>query len=224
MLISLVDDDIKNLDLEVKEGERLDLNLACFQSFHPCKISIKVCKNAIFNGAFADLCNWSGKLILDIYLEEGANAVWRSASIASREDRKVFEASIYHLSPRSKGLMSNYGITRDSSRLTFSGTSEIKKYAIGSSTRQEAKIIIFDPQSDGACSPRLNIDENDVTASHSASCGKLSEEHIFYLLSRGLSLPEARRLLTLGYLKPVVSYFVDEQLRQRVDLAIEEGI
>ena len=224
MILSLVDNEIKDLELEVKEGERLDLNMVCFHSFKPCKIVIKVRKNGVFSGAFADLCQWSGKVIVTIDLEEGASAFWRAASIASGTDKKVFDTSVFHLAPNSTAMMANYGITRDESRLNFAGTSEIRKYAKKASTRQEAKIIIFDPKSDGTCSPCLNIDENDVVASHSASCGKLSEDHLFYLLSRGLSLAEARRLLTLGYLKPVVNYFADEALRQKVDQAIEEGV
>ena len=224
MDLVLLHDDIKDLQFEVKEGETFRLNIANFKEFKPCKIEINVRKNAIFEGAFADLSHGSGKATIVVHLDEGASCDWHLASIGAGDDRKVFDTSVFHDEPKSKALMSNYGITRDHGRLSFSGVSEIKKYARGSATRQEAKIIIFDPTSVGKAAPILNIDENDVTASHSASCGKLNEDHIFYLLSRGLSLAEARRLLTLGYLKPVVNYFFDESLREQVDKAIEEGV
>lgn len=119
--------------------------------------------------------------------------------------------------------MSNYGICQDNSRLTFTGVSSIEKYAVKSNTRQEAKIIVFDQGADGKCSPVLKIDENDVIASHGATVGKLNDSHLFYLMSRGLSEEEAKRLITLGYLKPVVEYFSDEDLRKKILSCIEEG-
>lgn len=224
MDLSLCNEQIKDLAIEVPEGEELRLNIANFAEFKPCKFEINVRKNAIFQGAFADLSAGSGKIEVVVHLAEGARCDWHLASISKGADRKVFDTSVFHDEPNTSALMSNYGITRDSSRLSFAGISEIKKYARGSATRQEAKIIIFDPTSVGKAAPILNIDENDVTASHSASCGKLNEDHIFYLLSRGLTLADARRLLTLGYLKPVVNYFFDDSLRDQVDKAIEEGV
>ncbi|MCR5491188.1 MAG: SufD family Fe-S cluster assembly protein [Bacilli bacterium] len=224
MDLLLLNEQIKDLQIEVPEGDSLRLNIANFKEFKPCKIEVNVRKNGIFDGAFADLSNGSGKVIVVVHLAEGASCNWHLASIGGNSDRKVFDTSVFHDEPKTQALMSNYGITRDHGRLSFAGVSEIKKYARGSSTRQEAKIIIFDPTSVGKAAPILNIDENDVVASHSASCGKLNEDHIFYLLSRGLNLAEARRLLTLGYLKPVVNYFFDESLKNQVDQAIEEGV
>ena len=69
----------------------------------------------------------------------------------------------------------------------------------------------------------LCIDENDVQASHAAVVGKLNEEHIYYLLSRGLSLADARRLISLGYLKPIEAFF-EGDTRTRIEEAIERGI
>ena len=62
-----------------------------------------------------------------------------------------------------------------------------------------------------------------MSASHAAIVGKLNEDHMFYLMSRGLDSKEARRLITLGYLKPIETYF-DEADRSRIDEAIEGGI
>jgi Fe-S cluster assembly protein SufD len=69
----------------------------------------------------------------------------------------------------------------------------------------------------------LNIDENEVKASHAATVGKLNESHLFYLMSRGLTKEEARRLVTLGYLKPIVSYF-EGDVKDEIDRAIEGGL
>ena len=110
----------------------------------------------------------------------------------------------------------------DQSRLTFIGTSHIHEKMSGCATAQKEKIIVFDKGAVGKCSPILRIDENDVVASHSAIVGKLSDEHVFYLLSRGIDLDSAKRLLTLGYLKPVLDYY-EGDLSKRIQEEIEGG-
>ena len=95
---------------------------------------------------------------------------------------------------------------------------------MGTTTRQEAKAILFDELSQGYCSPVLKIDENEVAASHAASVGRVNDDHLFYLLSRGLSKTEARKIITLGYLKPIVSYFEEEEMRNRLLSTIEEKL
>ncbi len=225
MGITLINNEISDRDFEVKEGEELTLNLAYFDAFKPCKINVKVHKNATLNAAFADFGKGKGKFEFNVYLEEeGANCNFHSACLASASDDKVFDTSVYHNAAHTSAIMSNYGITRDSSKLVFTGVSEIKKGSIATVTRQEAKIIVFDPDCKGACSPILKIDENDVSASHAATVGRLNEQHLFYLLSRGIDEQTAKRLITLGYLKPVEQYFDEEALRENIDKAIEEGI
>ena len=54
--------------------------------------------------------------------------------------------------------------------------------------------------------------------------GRLSEEHLFYLESRGVDEAMAKRLITLGYLKPIEAYFSDPKTVEQIDNAIEGGI
>ena len=70
-------------------------------------------------------------------------------------------------------------------------------------------------------SPILKIDENDIEASHAAVVGKINDEHIFYLTSRGLSEEEAKRLITLGYLKPIMTGFADDEMKNEIEALIE---
>lgn len=225
MDITLIDDEISDRDYELKEEEELTLNLAFFDVFKPCKINVTVGKNATLNAAFADFGKGEGVFEINVYLnEEGATCNFHSSCLAANEDKKVFDTSVFHNAPRTSALMSNYGITRDHGRLLFAGISEIKKGSVGAATRQEAKIIVFDPECKGSCSPSLKIDENEVVASHAATVGRLNEQHLFYLLSRGIDEQQAKRLITLGHLKPVEQYFIDPELRQRIDKTIDEGI
>ncbi|HAS56592.1 MAG TPA: hypothetical protein DEF61_03990 [Firmicutes bacterium] len=222
--LTLVDNDIKDLNFEVDENETLKLDFAMFSDFKSAIINVNVKKGGTFQGAFADFSRGSGRFEINVNLNEGSTCFWHLASLNKKDYRKVFSTSCFHLGKSSSSLMSNYGICQDKSSLTFTGTSSIEKYATKAKTRQEAKIIVFDENADGKCSPVLKIDENDVDASHGATVGKLNDSHLFYLMSRGLSENEAKRLITLGYLKPIVSYFSSKEVASKIIELIEEGI
>ena len=74
--------------------------------------------------------------------------------------------------------------------------------------------MVFDEKSTGIAKPILKIDENSIEASHAAVVGKINDEHLFYLVSRGLSEAEAKELITLGYLKPILKGFQDEEVAE----------
>ncbi len=225
MTLTFVDEQIKNAAYEVKEGETLNLNFASFNAFSSFEINAKIHANATINVAFADLSSGTGVIKANIeLLGEGASCSWHLASICGNASAKTVDVSLSHEAPHTSGIVSNYGIVQGESKLNFLGVSEIQKGSSSSFTRQEAKIIVFDEKCQGKAMPILKIGENDVRASHAAVVGKLNEQHLFYLLSRGISLPAARKLLTLGYLKPIEKYFDDETLRAKIAETIEGGI
>jgi len=221
---TFIDEKIQGFEYEVKEGETYSLRLASFRQFPNVSICIKVQNNGTFDGAFADFSRDSGTFNLTIeLLGDGAKATWHYAGLCDEESRKIVDTSVDHLSPRSKAEVSQYGIAKDHGQLTFVGTSHIHNGMKGSATAQKEKIIVFDKGAVGKCSPILKIDENDVAASHSAIVGKLSDEHLFYLLSRGIELENAKRLMTLGYIRPIVEYF-GQDTAQEILNHLEAGL
>ncbi|MBI2656509.1 SufD family Fe-S cluster assembly protein [Candidatus Woesearchaeota archaeon] len=64
--------------------------------------------------------------------------------------------------------------------------------------------------------PSLKIDANDVKASHGATVGQIDEEHMFYLMSRGLSRAEAERLIVEGFFEPIIQKIPLEELREKI--------
>ena len=81
--------------------------------------------------------------------------------------------------------------------------------------------MVFDEASNAIAKPILKIDENDIEASHAAVVGKINDEHLFYLTSRGISEADAKQLITLGYLKPILAGFNDEETRNYISSLIE---
>ena len=223
--LTYVDEIPASLSLKVAANTSLKLCLAAFKPLQNTKIDVEVDEGGTFEGAFADFSPSLYTFTLNVYLKGSHSSCdWHLAAIADKNDNKRYDTSVFHAKEESFGLMSNYGIAEGESKLVFAGISEIEKGAKKTHTRQVAKIIVFDPKADGQASPILKIGENDVEASHAAVVGRLSEEHLFYLESRGVDEAMAKRLITLGYLKPIELQFDSEALRQKIDDAIEGGI
>ena len=216
--------DFSDLNIELQEGSNLLLKLANFKENNEIKIFGKVGKNAGISVVFADFSKNFTKVTSQIDLaEEGANCDWQLATLSNKKDKKEFDISFKHLVGKTNSNMNNYGVARDESKIVFSGVSHITEGAKGSNAKQNAKIIVFDENAQGVASPILKIDENDVQASHGAIVGQLNSNHMFYLMSRGLTHDEARLLITLGYLKPVSNQF-SEKTQFLIENAIKEAM
>ena len=214
--------DTNNIHFEVADNSYLHIALFAKVSTKQFKISANVGQNSKIDAYFADFIPGSvkGEVLINLNKEK-ASCDWRLASLTNANDKKEFDVSIYHNSLGTVSHLDNYGVVRDSGKLSFSGICEIENGSHGSKAHQNAKIMVFDKLSDGVAKPILKIDDNDIEASHAAVVGKINDEHIFYLTSRGLTVDEAKRIITLGYLKPILNGFSDENIKQKIEELIE---
>ena len=214
--------EVDTLKIDINEGSFLVLSLLFDENVKNLNFVINLKNNAILEGYFAefseDNLQISGEINL---LNEGAQAVVKLASLSANNDNKKISISVNHLSQKTYGKVDNYGVCKDNGKLLFAGTSYILNKSIKSKTEQNAKIMVFDEASNATAKPILKIDENDVEASHAAVVGKINDEHLFYLTSRGLSENEAKELITFGYLKPILAGFKDDHTREYISSLIE---
>ena len=213
---------LEEIHFDVEEGT--NLNVASLMHFakKELKITANVSKNAVLSTYFADFMTADSKCSVNINLNgEGAICDWHLASLTEKNEHKEFDVNIYHNALNTYSKMDNYGVVRDDGKLVFSGIGKIANGQHGSKAHQNAKIMVFDKNSIGVAKPILKIDENDIEASHAAIVGKINDEHIFYLTSRGLSEDDAKRLITFGYLKPIIKGFEDEELKEQITNLIE---
>lgn len=213
-----------DLNLELEDDANLVLKLANFDNAQNLKITANLGQNANLDVVFADFSNSDISVKTQINLnKEGARCTWHLATLSNADFKKKFDISFTHYVGHTFALMDNYGVARGKSEIVFSGINHIKEHAKGSETAQNAKIIVFDPDARGTASPILKIDENDVKASHGAVVGQLNEDHMFYLMSRGLTREESRALITIGYLEPISRQF-SKEIQDVIVKRIEEAI
>ena len=214
--------DIKELNIIINPNSNVKLSFLTESEINDSKINIKVKNNSILTGYFADFSEKVLNLhcLIDL-AEEGATCNFKVASLTAGNDRKLIDISLDHSTKKTYGKFDCFGICKDNGKITVSGTSHIYKGSVKSKTQQNCKIMVFDEASDATAKPILKIDENDLEASHAAVVGKINDEHLFYLTSRGLSEENAKELITLGYLKPILEGFAEDDIKDHISSLIE---
>ena len=174
--------------------------------------------NASFTTGYAELSDESLKANYQYHLDgEGSACYVRMAILSSSDEKKKYNVSITHHKPHTTGIMDNYGVVKEKGQLVIDGVGTITKGQHGSESHQTNKIMVFDKDCVASANPYLFIDEYDVKASHAAGVGKMDEEHLYYLESRGLTKKQSMQLITYGYLKPVLEVIDDETLRSQFE-------
>ena len=214
--------DILELNIDINDDSNVTLSFLTEEEMKDSNININLKHNASLVGYFADFSNKTLNLHCKVnLLEEGATCSYKVASLVADDDHKVVDVSIDHVSPKTYGKFDCFGICKDDGKLTVLGTSHVFKGAVKSNAQQNCRIMVFDEASNAIAKPILKIDENDLVASHGAVVGKINDEHLFYLTSRGLSEEMAKELITLGYLNPILEGFKEESIKEHISSLIE---
>ena len=213
---------VRDIEIELKENSYLLLSLLLEDDINNLNIKVTAKSGATLEGFIADFSTNVLNLncVVDLK-EENASAYIKLASLSANKDDKKISISINHIVGKTFGRVDNYGVCKDLGKLLFAGTSHIFEKAVKSKTQQNAKIMVFDEASNAIAKPILKIDENDIEASHAAVVGKINDEHLFYLTSRGISEADAKQLITFGYLKPILLGFNNEETRNYISSLIE---
>ena len=132
----------------------------------------------------------------------------------AKNAKKDFLFHVNHLAPETKSSVSNYGISFENGKNSFKVNGIIKPNMKNSDVRQITKGLILDPTGECLAEPILLIDYYDVKAYHGATIGKISDDDLFYLMSRGLTKEEAFMLIINGLIEPFVKRIHDESIKE----------
>ena len=213
------------LTFNQNDSSSLQIEGILIEQYENLEIVANLEKRARFEAYFGDFAEKKndGKITININ-GEYSEAYWHLASLGDHDDIKHFDVNVNHYKGLTKAKVESYGVAKGQSRIAFAGASDIKKFSRNTNTIQTAKILIFDKEASGIATPTLLIGDNEVAAAHAATVGKVSDDHLFYLQSRGLSEKEAKQLITLGYLNPILNGFKDEDIKEEVNQVIRERL
>ncbi|MCS6767193.1 MAG: SufD family Fe-S cluster assembly protein [Candidatus Nitrosocaldus sp.] len=156
----------------------------------------------------------------------GANAEHFNVIFGDGTQAFDVTANMIHLKSDTRGRVLSKAVVKDSSRSLFKGMISIGKEAKGSESYLAGHAIILNKGARADSIPALEIETNEVKATHSASVAQMDEGQIFYMMSRGMSRDEAKRAIVFGFIEPLLrrlsvdariytTYLVDSKWRGR---------
>ncbi len=126
---------------------------------------------------------------------------------------------VYYVDHKNKSTFSNIenvGIASNGANIIFDVTGKIESGMAKSRCSQLSKGILMDDESVINAKPILLIDEYDCFANHGASIGKMSDEALFYIRSRGLTKEDAFFLIISGIVNPYIDSIPDEKFKEEI--------
>ncbi|EKD92544.1 MAG: hypothetical protein ACD_28C00408G0001, partial [uncultured bacterium] len=149
----------------------------------------------------------SGKTMLypcSILKGRGARADHLGVAFANKGQIQDTGAKVIHVAPDTTSTVLAKGISKNGGVSVYRGLLQINKGATGAKSQIRCDALILDELSRNDTYPDMKIYENDVSIGHEATVGKISEEQLFYLRSRGLSEDEALAMIVNGFIEPIV--------------------
>jgi Fe-S cluster assembly protein SufD len=147
----------------------------------------------------------------------GAELALSVAALGDRQQVQDNFALVEHIAPRARTEQTFRGIASGRARVAFNGKIAVREAASGTDSRQSLRGLLAGPEAEIDVRPQLEIYTDDVRCSHGATAGKLDDNMLFYLLSRGLSAEVAQRLLKWAFLEDVVSKIEIPDLRRHIE-------
>ncbi|MBO9130716.1 Fe-S cluster assembly protein SufD [Bacillus sp. 165] len=155
---------------------------------------------------------------------DGSYADTKTVTVGRGEQTQNFTTKVVHFGKNSEGYILKHGVQKDQATSIFNGIGKIEHGASKSNAEQTSRVLMLNEKARGDANPILLIDEDDVTAGHAASVGRVDPTQLYYLMSRGISKTEAERLVIHGFLAPVVNELPIEEVKTQLTEIIERKV
>lgn len=133
---------------------------------------------------------------------EGARGLTLSIAIAGKGQHQDAGAKMIHLAPNTSSTIVSKSIAKQGGKVTYRGIVRFGPKASGARSNIECDTLILDNQSTSDTIPYNEILNDHVSLEHEAKVSKVSEEQLFYLMSRGISEQEATEMIVMGFIEP----------------------
>lgn len=155
---------------------------------------------------------------------DGARADLNAVSLGQGRGHLDLTLTAAHIGRHTESSLRSCALVGAEANTIARTVSKIEKGAAGTSSNQEKRLLLLDPAARTHAVPMLLIDEEDVACDHALSVGQLNHDHLYYLMARGLTEHEAKRLLLRGFLSPLTDHFQLESLRLTLNDWLEKKV
>nr|WP_312876310.1 Fe-S cluster assembly protein SufB [Paenibacillus agri] len=132
----------------------------------------------------------------------GAKGSVLSIAVAGKGQRQDAGAKMIHLAPETTSTIVSKSISKHGGNVTYRGLASFGRNSEGSKSNVKCDTLILDPQSTSDTIPYNEIKNDNIILEHEATVSKVSEDQLFYLMSRGLNEAEATQMIVMGFIEP----------------------
>ena len=150
-----------------------------------------------------------------------------SVAFAGEGQHQDAGAKMLHLAPNTSSNIVSKSVARGGGRTSYRGLVQVNKGAHGSRSSVKCDALLVDTISRSDTYPYVDIREDDVTMGHEATVSKVSENQLFYLMSRGLTEDEAMAMIVRGFVEPIAKELPMEyalELNRLIELQMEGAV
>ncbi|HEY8342163.1 MAG TPA: Fe-S cluster assembly protein SufB, partial [Calditerricola sp.] len=132
----------------------------------------------------------------------GAKAYVMSIAVAGKGQHQDAGAKVIHLAPETSSTVVSKSISKNGGKTTYRGLVTFGRNAHGAKANIKCDTLILDKESTSDTIPYNEVLNDNVTLEHEATVSKVSEEMLFYLMSRGIPEDEATQMIVMGFIEP----------------------
>ncbi|ARP69652.1 Fe-S cluster assembly protein SufB [Streptomyces pluripotens] len=158
---------------------------------------------------------------------EHAKGETLSIAFAGEGQHQDAGAKMVHMAPNTSSNIVSKSVARGGGRTSYRGLIEIGEGAAGSKSNVLCDALLVDTVSRSDTYPYVDVREDDVSMGHEATVSKVSEDQLFYLMSRGLSEDEAMAMIVRGFVEPIAKELPMEyalELNRLIELQMEGAV
>ena len=150
-----------------------------------------------------------------------------SIAFAGKGQHQDTGAKMVHLAPNTTSKVTSKSVSRMDGRSTYRGMLNVAKGATNVKSTVRCDALLLDDTSKTDTYPYMVIDQEDATITHEATVGKIGDDQIFYLMSRGFSEEDALSLIVNGFMEPFTKELPMEyavELNRLIKLEMDDSV
>lgn len=158
---------------------------------------------------------------------KGARGEVLSVAYAGKGQHQDAGAKIIHQAPETTSQIISKSISQGGGRSTFRGLLKVLKGAKNCKSFVQCDAFMLDEKSRSDTYPSIKIDEDTATIAHEAKVGRISDDKLFYLMSRGLNEKEAMKMIVLGFMESFTKELPMEyalELNRLIEIQLENSV
>ena len=156
----------------------------------------------------------------------GENALAEMLGIFFGDGDQFFDHHTWqlHESPYATSDLEYKGALKEKSRSVYSGLIKVFEGAQRTDAYQQNRNLVLSRTARADTIPNLEIEANDVRCTHGATVSQVEDEHLFYLMARGIPKAEAQKLIVEGFFRPVIDRIPVEEIQDFLQAAIARKV